>query len=498
MHTDEVNGMGSNNKMADFLELETSRSAERLSAANICRSRIRRLLDPDSFVELDALASGQALSFSASRKAVPGDGVVAGFGTIDGRRVFLAAQDPSVYGGSIGRMHAAKICRAVELAQEARVPYIGLYDTGGSRIEEGIFGLEGVGELIGSLDAASGDIPLIAAIYGPCAGGAAVAAAVSDFVLMSEDKSGLYMNGPMVVSAAENQSIEAKAIGGAAVHAAQTGLAALTAPDEDGLTDLVKTLLTYLPDCADGFLASLPVDDDPNRISPGLDDIAAKLDTGYDMRLVIQEITDADSFLETAAAYAPDLVTGLARMDGRTVGILANASARLDRAMADKAIRLAGVCDRLNLPLLTLVDTEGFAISLSEEKGGLVQAGANLIQTMLRLSVPRISVIIGKAIGTAYLALGSKSCGSDLVYAWPTAEIAVVNADTAAHIIYRKQIAAAENPAAARNDFVRRYTDEIASAGIAASQGHVDEVIRPSATRSRLISALDMLTSANV
>jgi acetyl-CoA carboxylase carboxyltransferase component len=489
--------MGSSDKMADFLKRDAERQAAGQAGPGVCRSRVLQLLDPDSFVELDSLASTRALSYSASRQPVEGDGVVAGYGSIGGRRVFLAAQDPEVYGGSVGCVHAAKFGKAVDLARDARVPFIGLFDTGGSRIEEGISGLEGLGGLIGSLDGASGEIPLIAAIFGHCAGGAAVAAAISDFVLMSDAKSGLYMNGPMVVAAAENTSLDPAAIGGAKIHASQTGLAALTAADESGLIEKIKTLLDYLPDCSDGFALSADGGDDPNRAAPSLDELASHLDLGYDMRTVIGEIVDSGSFLETAAAHAPGLITGLARFDGRTVGLLAVSAAQLDRAKAGKAIRLAGVCERLNLPLLTLLDCDGFAASLREEQGGLVQAGADLTQTMLRLTVPRLCLIIGKATGTSYLALGSKSCGTDVVYAWPTAEIAVVNADTAAHVLYRAEIAASDNPAAARNDFVRRYADEIANARNAASLGHVDEVIRPSATRPRLISALDMLMSAN-
>jgi methylmalonyl-CoA decarboxylase subunit alpha len=489
--------MGSSEKMADYLQLRAAQDAARLTAANVCRDRVRQLLDPDSFVELDSLVEGRGLSFAFNRPAVPGDGVVTGYGTMDGRLVYVAAQDPAVYGGSIGQMHAGKICKAIQMAEEARVPFIGLYDTGGSRIDEGIVGLEGLGQLLSSLDAASGEIPLIAAIFGPCAGGAACAAAMSDFVLMGGKNAGLYMNGPMVVSAVENKNLEPSDIGGAGIHGAITGLAALTAPDEASLISQVKNLMAYLPDCADGFFAPLPVDDDPNRTSSRLDDLAATLDNGYDMREIIREVVDAESFLEIAPAYASGLVTGLARLNGHTVGVMANAAPRLDNAMADKAIRLAGICDRLNLPLITLADAEGFAISLVEEKDGLVQAGANLLQSMLRLAVPRLSVIVGKAIGTAYLALSGKSCGTDLVYAWPTAEIAVVNADTAAHILYRKEIAAAADPATARQEFARRYATDVASPYAAAACGHVDEVIRPSATRPRLISALEMLTLAN-
>lgn len=487
--------MGSREKMTEFIEKRASLDAAH-GSADVCRGRIRQLLDPDSFVELDSLVEARGLKFGFSRPAVAGDGVVTGYGTLDGRLVYVAAQDPAVYGGSIGQMHAGKICKAIQLAVAARVPFIGLYDTGGARIEEGIVGLEGLGSLLGSLDAASGEIPLLAAVFGPCAGGAAFAAAASDFILMSEKGSGLYMNGPMVVSGAENKAIEPADIGGARVHACETGLASLIAPDEAGLIRQIRDLIAYLPDSADGFLNPEPVTDDPNRISDRLDAIASSLDSGYNMREVIRETVDTGSFLEIAAGFAAGLVTGLARLNGRTVGILANAAPRLDGAMSRKAIRLIGLCDRFSLPLVTFTDAEGYVIGLAQEKGGLVQAGADLMQAMLRLGVPRVGVIVGKATGTAYLTLNSKSCGADLVYAWPTAEIAVVNSDTAAHIVYRKEIAAAADPASARNDFVRRYADEIASPYVAASLGHVDEVIRPSATRPRLISALEMLTLA--
>lgn len=487
--------MGSREKMTEYIEKRAS--LDIVHAGNdVCRGRIRQLLDPDSFVELDSLVEARGLKFGFTRPAVAGDGVVTGYGTIDGRLVYVAAQDPAVYGGSIGQMHAAKICKAIQLAVVAQVPFIGLYDTGGARIEEGIVGLEGLGSLLGSLEAASGDIPLIAAVFGPCAGGAAFAAASSDFILMSEKGSGLYMNGPMVISGVENKSIDPADIGGARIHASETGLASLIAPDEAGLVARIHELLAYLPDCADGFLNPEPANDDPNRVSERLDAIAAGLDGGYDMREVIGETVDTGSFLELAAQFASGMVTGLARLNGRTVGVLANAAPRLDTAMARKAIRLLELCDRFSLPLVTFTDAEGYVISLAQEKAGLVQAGADLMKAVLRLGVPRIGVIVGKATGTAYLTLNSKSCGADMVYAWPTAEIAVVNADTAAHIVYRKEIAAAADPANARNDFVRRYADEIASPYVAASLGHVDEVIRPSATRPRLISALEMLTLA--
>ncbi|MDW7658883.1 MAG: carboxyl transferase domain-containing protein [Bacillota bacterium] len=487
--------MGSQEKMTGYIAKRASMDAAR-AVTDTCRRRIGQLFDQESFVELDSLVTARGLTFGPARPKVAGDGVITGYGTIDGRLVYAAAQDPDLYGGSIGQMHAGKIAKALQLACEAQVPFIGLYDTGGARIEEGILGLEGLGTLLAAIDDASGQIPLIAAVFGPCAGGAAFAAAGSDFVLMAQKGSGVFMNGPMVISAVENKTISAADIGGAAIHATRTGLAMLTADDESGLLNQIKQLLPYVPDSCVGFLQPSVDPDDPNRTDGRLDEIAANLDSGYDMRETIGLVVDTGSFLELSSAYAPGLVTGLARLGGTTIGILAQAETRLDLAMAKKAMKIAGLCERLNLPLINLVDAEGFAISLAEEQGGIVQSGAELMQNLLQMTVPRISVIIGKAIGTAYLMFGAKSCGADLVYAWPTAEIAVVNPDTAAHIIYRKEIAASEDPISARKDFVRQYAEDIASPYIAASLGHVDEVILPSATRPRLISALDMLTTA--
>ncbi|MEA4888446.1 MAG: carboxyl transferase domain-containing protein [Clostridiaceae bacterium] len=487
--------MGSREKMTGYMEKRASLDVVH-AAADVCRRRIGQLLDPQSFVELDSLVEARGLTFGFNRPKVAGDGVVTGYGTLNGRMVYLAAQDPSVYGGSIGQMHAEKIAKAVQLACEAQVPFIGLYDTGGARIEEGVLGLEGLGCLLSALDDASGQIPLIAAVFGPCAGGAAFAAAASDFVLMSEKGSGLFMNGPMVVSAAENKTLDAAAVGGARIHAEKTGLAALTAPDEDSLIALVRQLMPFLPDSGEGFLGCESPDDDPNRTETRLDELAANLDQGYDMREVINLVVDSSGFLELFPSFAVGMVTGLAKLDGITVGVLAQAEPRITADMAGKAAKLVGLCDRLNLPLITFTDAEGYAIGLAQEQGGLIQAGADLMKAMLRLETAHVGVIIGKAIGTAYLTFNSKNCGADLVYAWPTAEIAVVGPDTAAHIIYRKEIAASADPITARTEFASRYADEVASPYVAASLGHVDEVIQPSATRPRLISALEMLTTA--
>ena len=487
--------MGSREKMTDYLLKRESLKSDQ-SANTVCRDRIRSLLDEDSFVELDSLVLSRGLSFGFEREKVAGDGVVTGYGTIDGRLVYVAAQDPAVHGGSLGQMHAAKISKAISLAASAKAPFIGLYDSGGSRIEEGIVALEGLGDVLASLNSVSGEIPLIAAVMGPCAGGLALAAAASDFVLMSEKGSAIFMNGPMVVSAVEGKSVDVAGIGGSKVHAVKTGLASFVSPDEKALLDQVKTLLAYLPDSSEGFAFAADATDDPNRTESRLDEIAVSLDNGCNMNEIISLVVDQGTFLPVSSAYAPGMITGLALMGGITVGVIGNADRRMDSAMARKAERFVAFCDRFSIPLITFTDAEGFAIGIVHESGDLIASTASLMQAFLNTSVPRIGIVVGKAFGTAYLLMNSKSTGADLVYAWPTAEIAVMGSDAAAHIVYRKEIAASDDPSAARRAFADKYADEIASPTIAASLGHIDEVIQPSATRPRLISALDMLIAA--
>ena len=328
--------MGSQEKMTRYLAKRAALAAEQ-PASGACWSRINQLLDADSFVELDSLVTARGLAFGPARPKVAGDGVRTGYGTIDGRLVYIAAQDPDVYGGSLGQAHAEKIVKAIQLACAAQVPFIGLYDTGGARIEEGVLGLEGLGTLLAALDMASGQIPLLAAVFGPCAGGAAFAAANSDFVLMAEKGSGIFMNGPMVVAATENKTLSAADIGGAAVHAEKTGLADLVAADDAGLVAQIKALMPYVPDSCDGFIFPAESEDNPNRTEARLDEIANGLDAGYHMTEIIDLVVDTGSFLALKAAFAPGLITGLAKLDGRTVAVLAQASGRLDMAMLGKA-----------------------------------------------------------------------------------------------------------------------------------------------------------------
>ncbi|MGI6298723.1 MAG: acyl-CoA carboxylase subunit beta [Saccharofermentanales bacterium] len=487
--------MGSRETMTEFLQQNDSQQSGQ-GISPVCRARLDALLDADSFVQLDAHVKSRGIGSGFEREAIEGDGVVTGYGTVDGRLVYVAVQDPTVHGGSLGQVHAAKISKAISFAASARAPFVGVYDSGGSRIEEGIAALEGLGDVIGALHDASGEVPLIAAVVGPCAGGLAMAAAASDFVLMSEDKGAIFMNGPMVIAATEGNSVDVAAIGGAGVHSVSTGLAAITAADEQGVMDKLKVLLAYLPDSSEGFAFAADAYDDPNRTEARLDEIAASLDDGYDMSEVLNLVVDTESFLPLAAAFAPEMITGLGMLGGITVGIIANNGKRLDAKMNRKAERFVQFCERFNIPLISFVDAAGFAIGSAHEAGDLVDSAAALTRTFFDCTVPRISVIVGDAYGTAYLALNSRSTGADLVYAWPTAEIAVTSSDTAAHILYRKDIAAAADPATARKEFSSRYAREVAAPSVAASYGHVDEIIKPSATRPRLVSALDMLIAA--
>ncbi|MDD2534927.1 MAG: carboxyl transferase domain-containing protein, partial [Eubacteriales bacterium] len=459
--------------------------------SSVAFSRLSDLLDPDSYVSLDSLVMTETGNNRFSRPPVAGDGVWTGSGTIDNRLVYVAAQDPAVYGGSMGQKHAAKIAKAIDLARAAGVPFIGLYESGGVRLEEGLAALEAVSDVLAALSAATGEIPLIAAVYGPCAGSSALMAGLSDVTILRADKAALSVNGPGVLAARTNQNLTPIQVGGTAIQGDMTGLAALSAATEQAMPAAIRKLLTYLPDTAEGFLFEQASVDDPNRCESALDTLAMDLDQGIDISVAIDLIFDQGSFLEMRAGYANQLVTGLARLDGQVVGLVAVSGARLSIQMTDKAIQLLQLCDRLAIPVITLLDTAGFELSLDAEKSGLLSAATRLFQTTSQAQSPRISVILGHAIGPVYVALASKGSGADLVLAWPTATLAAVPADTAAHILYRQAIAAAADPTTARAELADRFATEVASPSVAAGSGLIDEMIAPSATRPRLISALN-------
>lgn len=482
--------MGSREKMSQFSAVQAD--LQPMRADSLAFIRLSTLLDADSYVSIDALVQSDSTGSGFDREPVAGDGVRTGYGTIDGRLVYVAAQDPAVYGGSIGVRHAAKIAKAIDLALAAGSPFIGLYETGGVRVEEGLSALEAVSEVLASLTAASGEIPLISAVYGPCAGSAAFLASAADIVIMAESNASMTVNGPGVIAAIENNSLTPVAIGGAAVHA-RTGLATFAEADEAAVARRIRKVLDYLPDTSEGFMFTCMAEDDPNRCEASLDALASDLDQGLDVRQAVSLIVDRDSLLEVQAAYAPGLLAGLARLDGHVTGILACSGARITATMAGKASFLTDLCDRFAIPLVTLLDSEGFELGSSAEQNGLVMAGTRLFRSSRLSRSLRLSVVMGKAFGPAYLSFASKGSGADLVFAWPTAEISAVSPDTAAHILYRETIAASADPQSARRECIDRYAAQVASPYAAAARGLVDEIISPSATRPRLISALAML-----
>ncbi len=483
--------MGSRERMSHFNTVTLQKEQQQLNSP--AYSRIVNLLDPDSYVSFDSLVTSEPAAAGFERAQVPGDGVWTGSGTVDNRLVYLAVQDPSVLGGSMGQRHAAKIKKAIQLAQSAGVPFIGLYETGGVRIDEGLSALEAVSEILAALQSARGDVPILAGIFGPCAGSAALIAGLSDVTIMANDRGSLTVNGPGVIAALENKSVKPDDLGGFSVQGELTGLAALSTPDAKSLCQMLRQVLSYLPDTADGFMQEQISQDDPNRCDPMLDLLAEQLDNGLDIHAVIDLIVDQNTFLELYAPFAMPLVTGIARLDGRSIGVLGLAGSRLSVPMADKAANFTQFCDRMNLPLITLLDCPGFVIESAAEHGGLVSAAARLFAAGSAARNPRLSVVIGQAIGPAYTALSSRGSGTDWVLAWPTAELAPTTADTAAHILYRTELQTAADPISARAALVEQYATTVSSPFAAAAKGLVDEMIAPSATRPRLISALQLL-----
>ncbi len=455
-------------------------------------SRIAGLLDEDSFVELNSLIRPRGLSGVFDRPPVEGDGVVTGYGSINGRSVYIAVQDPDVYGGSMGQMHSLKIREAADQAVYAGVPLILLFDTGGARIEEGILALEGLSELLSSLSAAADVIPVISVILGPCPGGSAVAAGLGHFRIISGERGMAFMNGPMVTAASEGVTMEPADIGGADVHFSKTGFASFVYNTDSECLDAVKNLISYLPDPAELVYPGVSADD-PNRTEPALDEIAAGMSSDYSADDVIGLVFDKGSVLEVSAGYRKGVFTALARIDGLPVAVVANRSSRLGPADAGKISGFIKTCDMLELPLINFVDCEGFGIGLEYEYSDMISKASELYKATDSYSSVKIAVITGKAIGTAFLTLAGKNAGFDFVYAWPTAQIAVVNPDTAANILYRNEIASADDVILSRKDFTDKYASEVASPQVAASLGYVDEIIFPSSTRPRLASALQII-----
>lgn len=462
------------------------------------RERLALLLDADSFQELGALASHNVTDFGMANQRYPGDGVVTGFGKINGRRVAVYAQDFTVLGGSFSEVQSNKICRIQDLALESGIPLIGLNDSGGARIQEGVRSLAAYGEMFTRHVLASGVVPQISVMLGPCAGGAVYSPALTDFVIMARHTSFMFVTGPEVIKSVTGEEVTFRDLGGTLVHNSQSGVAHFAAENENTALELVKLLLSYLPQNNTEDPPQITPHDPPDRMDEALNTIVPpNEDEPYDMHAVVEAVFDRDSFLEVQPYYAMNAITGFARLDGYSVGIVANQPAHmagiLDINSSDKIARFVRICDAYNIPVITFVDCPGYLPGVDQEHYGVIRHGAKVIYAYCEATVPKISIVVRKAMGGAYIAMSSKQMRSDLAYAWPTAQIAVMGADGAVRILRRQELAAAADPAQLEHDFVAEYREKFYNPYVAADMGQIDEVIEPRETRPRLIRALEVL-----
>jgi propionyl-CoA carboxylase beta chain len=461
------------------------------------RERIDLLLDEDTFVELNPFMEHRTHDFGLSGMKAPGEGVVTGYGKIHGRPVYLFAQDFTVFGGALGEMHAKKIAAVMDLAAKNGTPFIGLNDSGGARIQEGVMSLDGYGHIFYRNSIYSGVIPQISVIMGPCAGGAVYSPAITDFVFMVEKTSQMFITGPKVIETVTGEKISSEDLGGAEVHGSKSGNAHFTAPSEAEVLEDVRSLISYLPQNNREKTPVLPWGDEKDY-RPELTEIIPFDSTRpYDVRTVINEVVDKDSFMEVHAQFARNIVVGFARIKGEVIGLVCNQpkvmAGGLDIDSSDKASRFIRLCDSFNIPIITFEDVTGFFPGVKQEHGGIIRHGAKILYAYSEATVPKITIILRKAYGGAYVALNSKSIGADLVFAWPNAEIAVMGPQGAANIIFAREIENSEDPEKTRAAKIEEYRTKFANPYIAAANGMVDDVIDPRETRIKCIQALDML-----
>jgi propionyl-CoA carboxylase beta chain len=509
MTTAEINVHTTAGKLAD-LERRVDDAAHAGSARAVekqhargkktARERIEMLLDPGSFVEMDELARHRSTNFGLDKTRPYGDGVVTGYGTVDGRQVCVFAQDFTIFGGSLGEVFGEKIVKVMDLAMKTGCPVIGINDSGGARIQEGVVSLGLYGEIFFRNVRASGVIPQISLVMGPCAGGAVYSPAVTDFTVMVDQTSHMFITGPDVIKTVTGEDVGFEELGGARTHNTRSGNAHYLGADEEDAIDYVKALLSYLPSNNMDDPPVVPVE---SSVDVTDDDLA--LDTlipdsanqPYDIHRVIEHVLDDGEFLEVQPLYAQNIVVGFGRVEGRPVGVVANQPMHfagcLDIAASEKAARFVRTCDAFNLPVLTFVDVPGFLPGTGQEWDGIIRRGAKLIYAYAEATVPKVTVITRKAYGGAYDVMGSKHLGADLNFAWPTAQIAVMGAQGAVNILHRAALAAADDPAALRADLITEYEDTLANPYVAAERGYVDAVIRPSQTRVQIVRALRAL-----
>jgi methylmalonyl-CoA decarboxylase subunit alpha len=464
------------------------------------RERIRTLLDPDTFVELDAFVTHRGTAVGLESADLPADGVVAGYGRVAGRTVYVFADDFTVVGGTLGEMHAKKIVKVMDLAVRTGAPIVGLLDSGGARIQEGVLGLNGFGDIFRLNTRASGVVPQISVIMGPCAGGAVYSPALTDFIVMVEGTSQMFITGPQVIKTVTGEDVTLEALGGAHAHSTRSGVAHLSAPSEGEALALVRRLLGYLPSNNLAEAPALPSSEPDPEHAAGLERVVpAEPMRPYDVRDVMLGVVDRHSLFEVQPQFAPNLVTAFARLGGRSVALVGNQprvlAGCLDIDASDKLARFVRLADAFHLPIVTLVDTPGYLPGVAQEHGGIIRHGAKVLYAYSEATAPRITVILRKAYGGAYLAMCSRSLGADQVLAFPTAEIAVMGPEGAAEIIFRDAIRTSDDPAEARAEHIRDYRERFANPYVAASVGLVDMVIEPSETRGLLEAALSALAT---
>ena len=462
------------------------------------RERLDLLLDPGTFNETDMYVTHRATGFGMENSHPLTDGVVTGWGKIDGRLVYVVAQDFTVQGGSLGESHGRKIARLMDLAYQNGAPLIGINDSGGARIQEGVDALAAYGEIFYRNVRASGVIPQFSVIMGPCAGGAVYSPALTDFVFMTETNAYMFITGPDVVRKVTHEDVDFATLGDASVHNSKSGVAHFTAPDEESLLGQVRLTLSYLPSNNLTPPPYIPPNDDPRRQTPELEQVVP-LDPmrPYDVHTVIEALVDDGELLEVQCDYARNIVVGFARLDGYPVGIIANQAEYLagvlDINSSDKAARFIRFCDAFHIPLVTLVDTPGFLPGIEQEHGGVIRHGAKLIYAYAEATVPKVSIILRKAYGGAYIVMSSKHLQGDVNFAWPNAEIAVMGPEGAVNIVFRKELASAPDPVAAQAKYIAEYRRELANPFVAAAHGYINDVIPPAESRFRLINALESL-----
>ncbi len=462
------------------------------------RERIAMLLDEGTFQEIGQLVTHHATDFGMDGKDLPGDGAVTGYGSIAGRLVYVFAQDFTVLGGTLGRAHADKIRKVQELAIKTGAPIIGINDSGGARVQEGILALGGYGDIFFANTMASGVVPQISMIMGPCAGGAVYSPALTDFTFMVKDTSQMFITGPQVVKSVTHEDVSFEDLGGAATHNRLSGVAQFMADDEQACVRMVRTLMGYLPSNNLEDAPALEPKDDPARADESLDTaVPNNPNDPYDIRQVLRSVVDQGSYLEIQEQFAKNIVIAFARLDGAVVGLVANQPIEkagvLDIDASVKAARFVRFCDAFNIPVVTFVDVPGFMPGKAQEQGGIIRHGAKLIYAYCEATVPKLTVITRKAYGGAYIVMGSKHVGADLNLAWPTAEIAVMGPEGAVDLIYRKEFEEAADADALRAQRFAAYRGKFANPYVAASYGYVDDVIEPSQTRAALINGLQML-----